>query len=233
MIAPRRPLKNVAAREYRDRAARNHQEALQVSSELTATFRRMYQPMAAQISPDNVIEALHRAGIRPVLMGAHGLGGWRGEARATQDVDVLVRKKDIRKATRCLHEAFPDLRVEDKAVVVRFIDPATNKVVIDLMKPLQDVYWLVFRHTIPVGETHDIPNLEMALVSKFAAMTSPYRQPGKKLGDGWDFVEIVSSNRQAINMRKLGRLADRVYPKGSAEIARLIRDIDAGRQIQF
>jgi hypothetical protein len=166
-------------------------------------------------------------------MGLHGLGGYRGTPRATQDVDVLVRKKDIPKAVKGLRKAFPDLKVQDTVVVVRFIDPATNQVVIDLMKPTQDVYRLVFRHTIPGGKTHDIPNLEMALISKFAAMTSPYRDSGKKLGDGWDFVEMVRHNRKTIDLGKLGRLADRVYPGGSSEIAGMIKDIDAGRTLRF
>jgi hypothetical protein len=233
MIAPRRPLKKVIARARQDGITRYHQQALQISTELTAYFRRKHQPMAANISADSVIEALYRVGIRPVLMGTHGLAVWRGQARATQDVDVLVRKKDIRKATKCLHEAFPGLRVEDKAVVVRFVDPGTGEGVIDVMKPLQDVYRLVFRHTISTGETHDIPDLEMALVSKFAAMTSPYRPPGKKMIDGGDFIEIVCHNREAIDMRKLARLADRVYPHGSAEIKALIEDVDAGRTLKL
>jgi hypothetical protein len=185
------------------------------------------------ITPESVIEALHRAGVRPVLMGTHGLGGWRGEARATQDVDVLVRKRDVPKAVKGLRKAFPGLKVQDSVVVVRFIDPTTNQVVIDLMKPTQDVYRLVFRHTIPVGKTHDIPDLEMALVSKFAAMTSPHRLADKKMIDGGDFIRIVRHNRAAIDMRKLGRLANRVYPGGGLEIAGMIEDIDAGRTLRL
>src|SRR5262245_65052013 len=213
-------------------SVRCHLEALSTSSRLTQIWRRMYRPMTAEVTPEGVLEALHGAGVRPVLMGTHGLGGWRSEARATQDVDVLVRKKDIRKAVRSLGKAYPNLTVQDTPVVTRFVDPATGKVVIDVMKPTQAVYRLVFRHTIPVGDSHDIPQLEMGLVSKFAAMTSPHRDPAKKMVDAGDFIDIVRHNRDAIDLAKLKRLADKVYTDGSDEIMQMIQDIDAGRTIQ-
>ncbi len=166
-------------------------------------------------------------------MGTHGLGGWRSEARATQDVDVLVRKKDIRKAVRALAAAYPDLTIADFPVVTRFIDPATQKAVIDVMKPTQDVFRLVFRHTIAVADTHEIPELEMALVSKFAAMVSPRRDVAKKFVDIGDFIDVVRHNRDDLDLRKLKRLADRVYPTGGGEIMQLVDDILAGRPIQL
>src|SRR5438067_2353696 len=111
---------------------RQHLEALHTSSELTQLFRDMYRREAAVVRPEDVIAALHRAGVRCVLMGTHGLGGWRSEPRATQDVDVLVPKRDVRKAVRALRERYPDLEVSDTPAVARFIDPATGKVVLDV-----------------------------------------------------------------------------------------------------
>jgi hypothetical protein len=210
-----------------------HLEALHTSSQLTLLFRRMYQREAAMVTPEEVIAALHRAGVRPVLMGTHGIGGWRSEPRATQDVDVLVPKKDIRKAVRALGQAYPDLEVQDTPVVTRFIDPATGKPVIDVMKPTQSVYQVIFRHTIRVGDTHRIPDLEMALASKFAAMVSPNRVQAKKLIDAGDFVDVVTHNRSDLDLAKLKRLGDKVYPDGGAEILRLVEDIDAGRPIHL
>ena len=73
----------------------------------------------------------------------------------------------------------------------------------------------------------------MALISKFAAMVSPHRQPRKKLYDGGDFMEIVEIHVKEIDYKKLKRLADKVYQGGGAEIMNLIEDIKAGRRIQF
>jgi hypothetical protein len=212
---------------------RLHLQALEISSRLTTYFREKHRPMATQVKPERVIEVLNQAGVKPVLMGAHGLGGWQSKARSTEDVDVLVRKKDIRKAVRALQTAFPELTITDFPVVTRFTDPATRQVVIDVMKPTQAVFQVVFRHTIAVGETHEIPDLEMALASKFAAMVSPRRVTERKLQDGADFVNVVRHNRSEIDLRKLRRLADKVYPNGAAEILQLIADIDAGRMIQI
>jgi len=213
--------------------AQQHLDALHSSSLLTVIFRRMYQREAAMVTPEKVIAVLHQAGVNCVLMGTHGLGGYRSEARATQDVDVLVTKRDIRKAVRALRAAYPKLEVHDTPVVTRFIDPASGKPAIDVMKPTQEVYGIVFRHSIAVGDTHRIPDLEMALASKFAAMVSPNRAPDKKLIDAGDFVNVVQHNRADINLQKLKKLGDKVYPDGGSEIMRLIDDIDAGRQIQL
>src|SRR5262245_13677356 len=97
-----------AARTTND-PVRAHLEALHTSSELTLWFRRQREPHVEKVTPEGVIAALHRAGVNPVLMGTHGLSGYRSEARATQDVDVLVTKKDVRKAVWVLEQEYPYL----------------------------------------------------------------------------------------------------------------------------
>jgi hypothetical protein len=189
--------------------------------------------MAANVSPEKVIKAVRDAGVCCVIMGTHALNTYRDQPRATQDVDILVRKHELPKTIRALKATYPKLSVQDTPVVVRFLDPATGQGVIDVMKPTQTVYQLVFRHTVPIGETHRVPDLEMALASKFAAMVSPNRRIDKKLIDAGDFVNVVKHNRNDLVVDKLKRLAEKVYPGGSAEIAKLIEDIDADRMIQI
>jgi len=75
-----------------------HKVALGKSSQLTAIFRRMYKPQAPMVTPEVVIKVLNKAKVKFVLMGTHGIGGWRSEPRATQDVDVLISKSHHRKA---------------------------------------------------------------------------------------------------------------------------------------
>src|SRR5260370_24286096 len=107
--------------------AKRHRHALQTGSRLTSYFREGHQPMAVDVKPEHVIEVLHDAGIRCVLMGTHALNTYRDEPRATQDVDVLVRKKDVSRAIRVLRAAFVTLTLKDAKVVARFIDPSTGK----------------------------------------------------------------------------------------------------------
>lgn len=210
-----------------------HRRALQVSSTLTGYYYDMYRPGEAMVKPKKVIQLLQEARVSFVLMGTHGIGGWRSQARATQDVDILVAKKDHAKAVRVLKKAFPKLLVEDGVVVTRFKDPGTGEPRIDLMKPVQAVFQMVFRHAIRIGQSHRIPDLEMALVSKFAAMVSPNRQKSKKIIDAGDFADIVEHQGKEIDLAKLRRLAEMVYRGGGTEILQLVDDISAGRPIQI
>jgi hypothetical protein len=187
-----------------------HSRALKTSTTLVRWYDEMYRAGAGMISPRKVIRVLREAKVGFVLMGTHGLGGWRSRARATQDVDVLVAKRDHARAVRAIRQAFPKLRIDDGVIVTRFRDAETDEPRIDLMKPLQKVYQLVFRHTCTVGESHRIPDLEMALVSKFAAMVSPRRERPRKMQDAADFADIVTHNQRKIDMRKLERLAEQV-----------------------
>lgn len=221
------------ANQHLDATVHQHLEGLRVSSQLTSHFRHWHQSMAVDVKPEDVIATLSAAGVRCVLMGTHALNTWRDQARATQDVDVLVSKRELRRAVRALREAYPDLTVQDFPVVTRFLDPVTGLPAIDVMKPTQTVYQVIFRHTIPVGDSHLIPDLEMCLASKFAAMVSPNRRRDKKLIDAGDFMNVVNHNRDAIDLKKLKQLGDKVYPNGGAEILSFIDDINTGRPIQL
>jgi hypothetical protein len=214
-------------------SVRDHLDALRTSTKLTRWFRKQREPEVLDVTPDNVIAGLNRVGIRPILMGTHGLGGYRSEARATDDVDVLVVSREVRKAVRVLEEAFPYLEVVDLPAVVRFVNPVTQKVVLDVMKPNQTAVQVVFRNTINVGKTHRIPTLEMALASKFVAMQSPTRKYAKKLIDLGDFADVILHNRQVLDLEKLRRLADKMQPNGGKRILGLVADLDAGRTIQI
>jgi hypothetical protein len=63
--------------------------------------------------------------VRFVLAGAHGLAGWRDRARATEDIDLVVMAKHVKKATQLLSDAYPHLDAEDHEVVVRLRNSST------------------------------------------------------------------------------------------------------------
>jgi hypothetical protein len=212
-------------------SAAHHLWGQRLSDELRQSYRRMYRPEATMINAEEVIAVLNRAGVRFVLMGAHAIAGWRAEPRSTPDVDILVQKRDQRKAVTAVRRAYPDLTVQDLPVVTRFLDPVTAKPVIDLMKPLELVHQAVFKNVIPVEETHRIPDLEMALVCKFAAMISPNRQDAKKHIDAADFIEIVRTHHEDLDPEKLRRLGETVYPGGGDEVVKLVEDVKAGRRL--
>jgi hypothetical protein len=208
-----------------------HQEAFNTSSLLTVVHRQMYDPMAAKVTPKKVIKILSEAGVIGLLLGTHGVGGYRSQPRATQDVDLLIRKKEHTKAIKAVRKAFPQLDVRDASVVTRFLDPRTGNPVVDLMKPMSDLFKVAFRFSLPVGQSYRIPQLELALVSKFAAMVSPNREQAKKLIDAGDFVDMVKKNLQDIDEEKLKLLANKVYLRGAVEIIKIIRNVEMGRPI--
>jgi hypothetical protein len=210
---------------------KEHLQALHISSELTLWFRRARQPQVEKVTPEGIIAALHREGINPVLMGTHGLVVYRSESRATQDVDLLVVKKDVRKAVRVLEREYPYLEIHDSAVVTRMVDPVSQKVVIDVIKPESRAMQMVFRHTLKIGDTHRIPELEMALACKFVSMMAPNRRDAKKMVDLGDFIDVVQNKRDVLDLEKLKRFAGPLFPKGGTAIMRLVEEIDSGRPV--
>jgi hypothetical protein len=212
------------------KSAPNHLQALQTSSMLTARWYRV-RPEATMYEVETIIRLLNKAKVKFVVMGTHGLVGWRSEPRATHDVDILTAWRDYGKAVRVIHKAFPELEMEDWKVVTRFRDKVTENIVIDVMKPVDDLYRSAFRYSVAGSEDHRVPDLEMALVSKFAAMLSPSRPQEKKFLDAGDFINIVRHNQATLNLGKLKRLAEKVYSEAGREILKMVEDIKAGRPI--
>lgn len=204
-----------------------HAQSLKTSSFLS----RYYMPRS--ITPLALITLLNRENISFVLVGAHGLGGWMNKPRATEDVDVVVAAKHHKKAMKALLKEFSHLEVQDLPVVTRFRDPESQKIVVDIMKPLQPIYREVFKHTRRVsmgGQTYRIPSLEMALAMKFAPMISPHRPEIDKYLDAHDFGHIVASNSE-IDLAKLAHLGELVYPGGGKEIVEKVRQVRAGERL--
>jgi hypothetical protein len=204
----------------------SHAESLRISTEISAYYVKNI------VTPLQVIAVLNREKISFVLVGAHGVGGWMGEPRATQDVDVVVAERQIKKATRVLIAEFPHLEARDEEVVVRLQDRESEKVLIDLMKP-RSLYRETFKHTHAVsseGQDYRIPSLEMALATKFAAMISPHRLVGKRLRDAGDFALMVEHNPN-IDEERLSDLGELVYAGGGAEIREMVRKVRAGETL--
>jgi len=80
--------------------------------------------MPKVIPPIDVIRVLNKARISFVLAGAYGLAGWRHESRATEDVDVVVALRQVKKAVRVLIDAFPELEEFELPFVVRLRERA-------------------------------------------------------------------------------------------------------------
>lgn len=206
-----------------------HAEALETSCRLTQGFYRTHRPGQVKLTPQEIIPVLNRAGVMFVLLGTHGIEGWMSEPRATEDVNFLIQKRYHRKAIRAIQEAFPHLEMHDQRMVTRFVDPFTKRVVVDLIRPQEPFFQAVFENSVPAGFTHRVPDLEMALVTKFAAMISPHRIAKKKAIDTGDFMDIVDQHHEIIDSLKLRRLAELVHPGSGIKILEFVEEAKAGR----
>jgi hypothetical protein len=189
--------------------------------------------MPELITPVQVIRVLNDARIRFVLVGAHGLGGWMRKPRATEDVDVIVAARSVRKAVRELLAAFPQLEAIDHEVVTRLHDRQTQDVAIDVMKPNQHLMQAVLTNTHDAeleGHSYRIPSLEMALALKFAPMISLTRANAKKHQDAHDFMTMIEANAD-IDLAKLAELGDLVYNGGGAEVVKFVGQVRRGEQL--
>lgn len=211
-----------------------HEHRLRRSAQI-AKFQLEQQLDKRFLSPLDVIRVLNREKISFILVGAYGLAGYRSQARATEDVDVIVAARQVAKAVRVLTKAFPYLEPFDAEVVVRLRDKETQEVAIDVMKPLQPPYHVIFKHATKVTagkETYRVPTLEMALACKFAPMISLMRADKKKLQDAADFIDIVERNTD-IDLEMLEKLGDVVYNGGGKAILELVRKIRAGEKLEL
>jgi hypothetical protein len=199
----------------------------------SAILSRYQMPRVIPLA--NVLRVLNRAKISYVLVGAHGLASWRGKPRATEDVDVIVAARQVKKATLLLLDAFPHLEAVDLPVVVRLRDRESKDVSIDIMKPFQPPHRDVFKHTHKLavdGQPCRVPTLEMALVMKFAPMISLFRADKDKYQDAHDFLTMVEANPD-IDLEKLAELGNLVYPSGGAEVVEMVRRARAGEKLNL
>jgi hypothetical protein len=189
---------------------------------------------ATMLALQDVIRVLNEAEVQFVLVGAHGLAGWLRKPRATHDVDVVVSEKHLKKATRALMAAFPNLEPIDLEVVIRFKDRDSGSNVIDVVKP-RTLYRQAFKNTHSVsvgGQTYRIPSLEMALAMKFAAMVRRNPAEAEQYQDAHDFIRMLNINPK-LNQTKLMELGESEFGGGGAELLKMIRTVRAGERLNL
>jgi len=217
--------------ELDPQAPSGHEYGLRVSTRLTTDYRRMYRKDAMDITPQDVVDCLVGAGVKNwVLMGLHGYVGYLPMPRATQDVDVMVPYSQKKRAIKAIEGRWPDLEKTELSQVVRFADPADvdadgqAKPVIDLMLPWSPFQEKILQHHVVVDAATGIrlPVIEAAIISKYAAVVSPYRSFDKKQQDAVDLRRLIKANHKAIRIAVLRDLASDVWEGGAEDIDRYI-----------
>src|SRR6516165_1740816 len=150
----------------------SHHKAVFESAKLSNWHRWMWHRMdTVNVELKSILQALQAKKIPFVLTGAHGISGWTGEPRGTQDVDILVRSgRNHARAVKALQALYPQLEVHQLAGVTAFIVPGERKSVIDVSHPHRPDIEETLRTAIWVGEgtgRYRVPALEAALANKY------------------------------------------------------------------
>lgn len=232
-------------RYERAKAARrdlDHADAVSEVMRLRNGFDRLWgRSMSSPVDLHDVLRTLTAKKIPFVLTGAHGLAGWTGRPRATQDVDILVRGgRNHARAVRAIRALYPDLEVRSLPGVTAFFLPGGDASVVDVVYPhradleetLASAVWVEDRKS---ALRYRVPSLEAALANKYGAMLTPSRDLGKRQMDVADFVWMVKHSedpgRQAIDEAKLAALGRCVWAGGGEELLKLVARVRTGKGI--
>ena len=183
--------------------------------------------------PQDIVPVLERANVDYVLLGLYGIIGWMKEPRATEDVDVLVARRHLKRALEAVRKAFPDLKSHDTPVVVRFFEKDTG--VLDIMKPHHPLFIEALKTATqrPLGSLKvRVPTLEMALALKFFSMTGQGRREEDKYQDAHDFIHIVKSN-PSIDLANLEAWGELAYSGGGMDLVNMVEDARTGRALEI
>jgi hypothetical protein len=224
----------------------SHDAAVQEVAFLQRQYRLQWSNRVppSPVDLNQILKTLTQKRIPFVLTGAHGIGGWTGRPRSTQDVDILVRAgRNHARTVNAIRALYPQLEVRTFTGLTAFFVPGETQSVIDVVWPhradiaetLADPVWAENREQ---GLRYRIPSLEAALANKYGAMITLSRDLGKRQLDAADFAAMVLHStdlgRQPINLEKLEALGEKVWPKGGGqEILRLVERVKAGRAIHL
>ena len=217
--------------ETNPKSPSGHAYGIRTSTRLTSDYRRTHRKDSVDVTPQQVMDCISDAGVSNwVLMGLHGYVGYMPMPRATQDVDIMVPYSQKQKACKAIAARWPMLVMRELSQVVRFLDPndldedGQPKPVIDVMLP-----WSEFQKTILLDHVlvdaksgNRIPTVEAAIVSKYAALVSPFRHVDKRDYDSGDIRRIMKANANKIDREVLSGLASQVWEGGGEEIKKYL-----------
>jgi nucleotidyltransferase AbiEii toxin of type IV toxin-antitoxin system len=228
------------------RRSLGHDEAIQEVCFLQDQFRSQWsnRVLPSPVDLNLILTTLSQKRIPFVLTGAHGIAGWTGRPRNTQDVDILVKTgRNHSRAVKAIKALYPQLELRNFTGVTAFFVPGEKTSVIDITCPhradleetLANPTWTENREQ---GLRYRIPSLEEALANKYGAMLTPTRDVDKRMQDAVDFTRMVrhsaDEGQDAIDLERLETLGNKVWPVGGGEeILRLVDQVRNGKVIHL
>ena len=212
---------------------KEHIDNLQKSFELSS------QQVKDAVNPLEVAAIFEKEKMAYVLIGGHMLSYYTGTARATVDVDFIIRGADFSRASAAIDKAYKQFKQNDRVYHVTYDSNQPNikdPERIDLVRdnfPLFREVVQSYSVTIRSGEqTIKIPTPEAAIALKFAASISPNRGDENKPVDNADLLRLVRA-KPNLNIKALTKLGDLVYSGGGKELVSIVSDIQAGKPVSL
>jgi len=165
-----------------------------------------------------------------VMVGAEALNLYLERPRATVDVDIVVRKKHLRKVKKILSEICQSL--EDTEVHLKAIlSPDPNRLELDVIKSQShQLFGLALDHKVS-KEGVWVPRLEALLALKYLSAVSPRRKIGDKHQDTADFIKAFKDNQSRIDRALLVDFASRAHRKAREEFEKFLDAVENDRPI--
>ena len=189
--------------------------------------------LARGMLPEKVLDLLNRleeAGVDWVLVGAEAINLYLENPRATVDVDLVVRKKDLRKAKKILKETCLDVK-DSEVHFDALLSPPPIRLRVDVIKSQSHVLFEeALDRKVEVEGVKATP-VEVLLALKYLSASSPWRERGDKFQDLADFLHAYRDNRPRIDRALLVDLGSRAYKNARGAFEKLLDDIDHERPI--
>src|ERR1051326_4425491 len=135
-----------------------------------ALSERLSRMQGQKLGPTEVVGILQQSRVRHVLVGGHVSSAWACDPRASMDVDIIADRPGP--ACKSLRAAFPELSLEERALMMRFT--LNGKSMIDIIPGNSlPVFAAALENVTKVCLNKlqvTVPNLETAMALKFAGM---------------------------------------------------------------
>lgn len=172
-----------------------------------------------------LIDVLSRVGAQWTVVGAHAVNVYV-EPRATVDIDFIVEARKMKPILRALEEEFGTVETTEIGAAVRITNLS-----IDLIRG--DNHPL-FRAALDEAEEHHgvrVPPVELLLVLKFLAATSPWRDVADRKQDVADVIRLYRAAGAELDRAAALHYASQVYPRAEIEFAGILDRIDRGEDV--
>lgn len=192
---------------------------------------RFQSSLAQREGPDleeiyrRVIDVFTRVGARWSVVGAHAVNLYV-EPRATVDIDFVVDARKMKPLLRALEEEFGALDTTEIGAALR----VTN-LSIDLIRGDNHPLFRAALDEAQEREGVQVPPVELLLVLKFLAATSPWRDVADRKQDLADLIRLYRAAGADLDREATLRHAARVYPRAEVELAGILDSIDRGEDV--